>query len=130
MICAYQACSKEFPPSEIHLNKRFCSFECRRKAWRDARRDKTAKERALHPKPKKTAKPKRKRLLCVTCGMAHRTDKCPRSKEREVVKQFGTVVNGRYLPPPGVRVRYIELPHEVFGEELTAMLKLEKEALK
>ena len=129
MICRLKGCGKEFPPSKEHPHKVFCSYKCRRAGQRQRQRDQRARELVEHPKPKKSSKPKqRKRLVCKWCGMRHRTDKC--KTKGKAVKQFGTVVNGKYKPPPGVVVRYITLPRNVFGEELEKVLALEKGARK
>ena len=119
MTCAYQKCSRSFESKRSW--SRYCCPGCRRNAWRQTQREKYAKERALHPKPPPRVRPKRKRLMCNFCGMAHATDRCRRV--REPVKQFGTVVNGEYVPPEGVKVRMLQIPRTVHGDTLGRLLK-------
>ena len=121
MTCAI--CSKPFRRNPVHPHKRYCSVACRRLSWRNRRREQLAEERVQHPR--RPPKPKRPRLICLHCGMNHQTDRCPRTK-KPLVKEYGKVVRGKYIPPPGVKIRYIELPSDVHGDGLTALLKLEK----
>lgn len=120
MTCAHQPCSLRFTPKPGR-RQRYCCEACRRHAHRKAQRTARATARRAVcdvPRPKHV---RRKRLECKWCGMGHRTDLCPRN--RNVVKQYGTVdAQGNYVPPPGVKVRVLEISRTVHSDTLRRVL--------
>lgn len=69
------------------------------------------------PKPKVRRRP----AMCARCGGKHATD---RHKDRHIVKLYGTVdAERRYVPPPGVAVRVIQIPYNIHGDRLHVILK-------
>lgn len=60
----------------------------------------------------------KKRVKCVRCGMAHRTDRC-RSKGKKALRLYGSVdQEGRYVAPQGVNVRIQVIPSSWDSERL------------
>ena len=66
----------------------------------------------------------RKRPRCHLCGGRHRSSECSNmSPLVEKCRQFGTVVDGRYVPPAGVTVRVFQLSRQQNGDDLTRIIK-------
>lgn len=102
--CENAMCGKEFKRNSPQ--QKFCSNICRYLSWR----------RTNPPKP-------RKHLRCKHCRGRHMTSACPNPTGR-VVKQYGTLgPNREYIPPPGVSVRYIQVPYNIYGDRLNQILK-------
>ena len=85
-------------------SQKFCSDPCRMKIH--------------NAKHKPISSPKMRRLHCHWCSGKHISTACP-NRGVLFVKQFGSLGPLReYVPPPGVKVRIRNLPHNVFGEDL------------
>lgn len=67
---------------------------------------------------------RRKRVQCKWCHGAHLTNECQNpTGSRPIIKRYGTTVDGRYIPPPGIKVRHIQIPCTIHGDRLTTILK-------
>jgi len=144
MICPI--CNATFQPSPAKESyQKFCSTACRRREkGRRARREGRSSPRndnclrcgkpmvgkpwgakycgsecrSIHYRGAKT-KTARTRLRCMRCGGRHMGNAC---REGPIERKYGTVVDGRYVPPEGVRVRVIEAPYAMFGDQLKGYL--------
>ena len=122
MICAWPPCSRPFKPNP-RRRKRYCSVPCQQHGLRKRMRELRAAERAKRvDMPRHKPAVRRARLECKWCGMGHITTACQRN--RNVVKLYGTVdADGRYVPPPGVTVRHVQIPQNIHGDRLGKILK-------
>ena len=113
MNCAHKHCCRLFKPNSPA--QRYCSTDCRHRAYHGA---------GLTPemRVKRPPRPKGRPARCKWCRGAHPTDKCP-GMGATLVKRYGTVVDGRYVPPPGLEVRVLSIPTTVHGDTLAYFLK-------
>lgn len=115
--CANEHCGNPFVRSR--LGQIYCSDRCRKTTGNRARLERKKLVCADQPK----AKRKRRSLLCHWCRGPHVSTACP-NRAGAAVRLFGTQApDGSYVPPPGVRVRVLEVPYSLRGDELTAILK-------
>jgi hypothetical protein len=63
-----------------------------------------------------------RKLHCHWCSGGHVSSDCP-NRDGKTIRLFGAVVDGRYVPPPGVKVRIMQLPYDIHGDRLTTILK-------
>ncbi len=107
----------------LHCGTRFATFHPRQKFCRHrCGVDYTNKQGLTEEFRIKLYRPGR-RLKCKWCAGQHKTDICP-NRYGEVVKQYGTIgPNREYVPPDGVKVRYISIPPTVHGDTLKRLLK-------
>jgi hypothetical protein len=97
-VCA--RCQRPFHQSRS--TAKYCSGSCRTKAHH---------ARAGH-----------KPLRCHHCGGKHLGSDC-QTKTNGITKLYGTVVDGRYVPPPGVNVRIMQIDSMTHGDTLTRILR-------
>ena len=107
------------PGCEVTFMKRnsshhYCSTGCRDRGRWD--RQMKAASVAAPGEPGYTRK-----LYCHRCGGRHKSADC--RNRRAFVKQYGTVVDGRYVPPQGVAVRVVKIPRTVHGDTVGELLK-------
>ena len=108
MKCRSPRCGREF--RALSSNHAYCSEACRMGTYRRAGLTDEVRVR-------RRGRPAR----CKWCGGPHVSDAC--SGSEVVVKRYGTVVDGRYVPPPGLRVRVLSIPTTVHGRQLTTILR-------
>lgn len=113
--CPCARCGKPFQPKRIGM--KFCTKACATLAYQ--RQGRTAEiERMPGTTSHKT------RLRCHWCRGPHPSDRCEnRARQAPIIRQFGTVVDGEYVPYPGNKVRVIAIAHTVNGDTLTAFMK-------
>lgn len=100
-VCARPECGETF--TLHHPRQVYCSTPCRTKDFRSR-----AEKRAAGHKRK---------LRCHWCRGQHFSADCG-NRDAGLVKVFGTVdpVTRKYVPPPGVRVRFVSIPNTVHGD--------------
>ena len=154
MICERAKCGKEFAPVVEH--QRFCCANCNRRDRQQRSLDRKRAGVTVAPAvpPPKTPPEARPCVICFAlftpkrdpasyCSAACRAKArrgrnggCDKRRQfrygqrgngGEVVRQYGTVVDGVYVPPEGVKVRVWHLTRCQHGEELTRMMKEGKE---
>jgi hypothetical protein len=88
---------------------------------RNRQRHAAAQPKAEH-KASTTFARRLRRLHCHWCQGKHVSTACP-NRAGNSIKQYGTVVDGLYVPPKGVKVRVLAIPSTVHGSDLTRILK-------